>query len=135
MRTLRAWVLGFVLVMLFAVSGCITTQYAGYTVVRKQTRDTTQDVPVWLHSCVRPDGIVKCQVRSEGSYPNPGVNECTISCNLKRGDRWDKRQVGTVQQNVRKYTLTLRSPTGEMVDQDVTANFFNQMREGQVISK
>ena len=107
-------------------------KYAGYTVVGKEKKEATRDVPVWILSCVMPNGAVRCEVESAGSYPSAGVNSCSMSCDGKRGDRWSKRQTGTKKDTYYKYLLRLKSPSGEVIDDEVTANIFDEVREGQV---
>lgn len=129
----------FLIVTILIVSGCATMEqfskkYEGYTVVSRESRPVTQDVPVWILSCVRPNGAVRCEVESVGSYPDAGVNSCTISCDVKHGDSWSKRQTGTKKETYYQPILRLKSPTGQMVEEKVTASIFNEVREGQVFS-
>jgi|GEM_PF-3354358 len=122
-------------------SGCVTMEslqkkYPGYTVVGKERRESIQDVPVWLFSCISPNGTVKCRVESVAAcadcYPNPGVNQCTINCNTSKGDRWDKRQIGTKKTSLYQPLLKLKSPTGQVVEEKVSASIYNEVKEGQV---
>lgn len=133
-------VLFFIIVVFFIVSGCITTEslkkkYAGYTVVRKDRTEVKEDVPVWIMSCVRPNGLVRCEVEAVGSYPSAGVNLCTLNCNEKGGDSWIKRQTGTQKQTTFKYIVKFKSPAGEVVEEKVNKNFFDEVQKGQVIRK
>ncbi len=125
------------IVPILIASGCATTEqftkkYPGYTVIAKERKESTQDVPVWIMSCVTPNGAVRCQVRATGSYPNPGVNSCTVSCDHKHGDRWNKQQIGTTKEAYFVYIVRLQSPVGEEVEDKVTSRIFNEIREGQV---
>lgn len=134
---LRIFHVVFLIVTVLIVSGCATMEqfskkYAGYTVVDKERRPVTLDVPVWILSCVRPNGAVRCQVESVGMYPDAGVNDCSISCDVKGGDRWDKRQTGTQKETSFEYILKLKSPDGQVVEEKVTASIFSEVRDGQV---
>lgn len=129
----------FLSVTVLLVSGCVTMEslqkkYDGYTVVGKERKETTQEVPVWILSCVQPNGAVKCKVKSVGSYPSAGVNDCSLSCDGKKGDGWSKDQIGTEKQTNFKYILRLRSPAGTVVEDQITPSIFDQVREGQVFS-
>lgn len=135
-RIFHAMFLG---VTVLIVSGCITMEglqkkYDGYTVVSKERKETTEEVPTWILSCVQPNGAVKCEVQAVGSYPSPGVNACARSCNGKEGDRWGKTQTGTQKQTNFKYILQLRSPAGKVVEEQITPSIFDQVSEGQVFS-
>lgn len=120
----------FVLLGMFMLSGCISSRYAGYTVTGKQQKSEIDNVPVWKFYCVMPNGNVRCEVESVGHYANAGVNSCTISCN--NNDTWQKRQVGTRTQTISKYLLSLKSPTGEVVEENVTNKLFNEVYDGYV---
>lgn len=126
----------FLIVTVAIASGCameqFTKKYADHTVVSKETKKATRDVPVWILSCVQPNGAVKCSVKSVGSFPDAGVNSCTLSCDGKRGDSWSNRQIGTENETYLKYILRLRSPAGTVVEDEVTSYIFDQVREGQV---
>ena len=124
-----------VLIILGCATEQFTRRYGGYTVVGKERKEGVQDVPVWILSCVRPNGAVRCQVKATGSYPDAGVNECTISCDVKHGDRWIKTQIGTQKETYFDYVLRLKSPSGEVVEDKVTSYIFNQVSEGQTIPK
>ena len=133
----RIYHIFFLVFALGIVSGCamdrFTSKYAGYTVVSKQTSMEIWDTSIWLSSCVTPLGVVRCQVRSVGPIADPGFNACTMSCDHKNGDRWDKREVGTTKQSYPKYTVMLRSPAGQVVRDEVASLVFENIREGQVI--
>jgi hypothetical protein len=130
----------FLIVTALIVLSCTTLQkkYAGYTVVSKSINKATRIVPVWISSCVRQNGEVRCQVKWEGNHydADPGaafiINSCTVSCDHKHGDKWIKEQIGTTNETYFEYILRLKSPTGEVVEDKVPEFFFNEVREGQV---
>lgn len=132
----------FLAAMASLVSGCGTVgafakKYDGDTVVRKEVKSSTIDLPVWLSSCVTPAGTVRCQIKSVAVSPMHGVDACTIACQNEnlgdKNDKWDERQTGTEKADVSVFTLELKSPANEVVTEEVNRAVYDAIQENSTI--
>lgn len=127
-------------IMLLSI-GCATTdqlykQYPGYTVIDKETKTRTKEVPVFLVYCVSPNGTGICQVNAKGQYAQPDpFSGCAILCAKEKGKWMKGPQVGTEEELKYRYFLKLRSPSGEEIEHEVGSKIFREIETGQVFPK